>query len=226
MNKQEVENWQYSTATLPSEPMLHPVECDRSLTQQPILSVLQPKGTADLRFSVLGNFCMATGGFQASNFPAGELWVTYDISFSKKVQRPLSLSDHFQAVSGTQTVALPMGVKPVLTAQSTFGCTCDGTVITFPNSYSGSVQVEYNLTAAAISGTGGMFAVMSPSITAYPLLNNNTAWNSVGFTATTYSHIVYIHVQQGGTLTLTWTGALGSGYTTGDLVISECAVRS
>jgi len=83
VDKLSMEQYQFATSTVPSSSMVHPVECDRSKTPISILYVAGPDSTTvDPKFSSLGVFNYATVGQQATA-NLGELWVSYDILFSK-----------------------------------------------------------------------------------------------------------------------------------------------
>lgn len=81
--KRDMENYVYSTSSPPSLSALHPVECARDVTVLDELFVRNsPLTGADLRFSDVGLFQIATVGMQAAAV-IGELWVTYDIELLK-----------------------------------------------------------------------------------------------------------------------------------------------
>lgn len=81
--KRDMENYVYSTSSPPSVSALHPIECARDVTVLSELFIRNvPLTGADLRFSDLGLFQIATVGMQASA-TIGELWVTYDVELIK-----------------------------------------------------------------------------------------------------------------------------------------------
>lgn len=90
--KRDMENYVYSTSSAPSVSALHPIECARDMNVLGELFVRNvPLTGADLRFSDIGNFQIATVGMQATAV-IGELWITYDIEFIKP-----KLPDSFSA---------------------------------------------------------------------------------------------------------------------------------
>lgn len=107
-NKQLMENSAYADSVKPSASMIHGIEC--SLLERPtrllyVLSdtVYDPTQTADNRFNDLGNFFYATVGNTSDGSSLGELWITYDVSFYKKIQRPappVGMSTGFATLSG------------------------------------------------------------------------------------------------------------------------------
>jgi len=60
---------------------VHPIECARSVTSIDELYVRTGAVSTDLRFSDLGQFCVATGGQQTAGLVLGELWISYEIEF-------------------------------------------------------------------------------------------------------------------------------------------------
>lgn len=81
-NKLDMEQYEYAVSTVPSQSMIHPVECAPSSQPTDSLYVDQTSAGGDLRFSRMGVFSIATVGQQAS-CNIGELWVSYDIDFFK-----------------------------------------------------------------------------------------------------------------------------------------------
>jgi len=88
--KRQMEAAEFSSAAVPYETFLHPVECDRSRNVMArqfvvpgITSYTQASG--DARLSVQGNFTIATEGQQVDNTTIGELWVTYHVRLSRPI---------------------------------------------------------------------------------------------------------------------------------------------
>lgn len=80
-SKLSMEQYEYAVATVPSMSAIHPVECMRG---SGVLEYLYTNttGSGDPRFSIFGNFSIATVGQQAAS-NIGELWVSYDIELCK-----------------------------------------------------------------------------------------------------------------------------------------------
>lgn len=87
-SKQQMENADYACSTKPAVSLMHGIECDPA--ERPTKVMYTSVGATDARFSVLGNFQCATQGMSSANVNLGELWVSYDITFYKKQQLPLS----------------------------------------------------------------------------------------------------------------------------------------
>lgn len=88
--KRQMEAAEFSSAAVPFETFLHPIECDRSrnvLAQEYVVPGITKYSDApgDARLSVLGNFTIATEGQQVDGTTIGELWVTYHVKLSRPV---------------------------------------------------------------------------------------------------------------------------------------------
>lgn len=90
VNRQEMENSQYSVSCKPSQNCVHGIECARNQTSVSELymrSGAVPSG-GDIRLYDHARFSIATQGFQAASINIGSLYITYDISFLKPIQPP------------------------------------------------------------------------------------------------------------------------------------------
>lgn len=82
--KAEMMAYEYSSSGLPSEDIIHPVECDPRQIPVSVLDVSNsPTSPGDHRFADLGIFTIATSGFQGIDVVVGELWVTYQVTLLK-----------------------------------------------------------------------------------------------------------------------------------------------
>lgn len=84
--KQSMEVADFATSSAPCNDQIHPIECD---PKQNVLQKLYIQNAVDnaslpddARFSVLGNFQLATSGMQAVS-TIGELWVSYHVRLTK-----------------------------------------------------------------------------------------------------------------------------------------------
>lgn len=84
-NKQQMENYEFSQSTVPSQSICHPIECDPTQTQcGGIFNMYNPADTSgDLRLYDIGRFNIATVGMQEAGSVIGELWVTYKVCLLK-----------------------------------------------------------------------------------------------------------------------------------------------
>lgn len=139
VNKMQMDNTEYTTSAKPSESFFHPIECDMKANPLQTLyirggSVTSPLG--DQRMYDLGNFQIATFGVAATSVTLGELWVTYEIEFSKPILTgALSqdvLSDHYYANSINQSTT-PLSTAGSIRPYSTLGGNVtSGTTYNFP----------------------------------------------------------------------------------------------
>jgi len=165
-SKSEMLNYEFSTSVKPSESVLHMVECDPNQTVLSDLYCLNgdvPSGK-DERFYNLGNFQIATTGFQGSSVNVGELHVTYQVRLLKpKLFVALGAeiaSVHFTQATGI-TNALPLGTAAsVVEVYDNLGITFDsGIQISLPKS-----NVKNRYMGWCIWG-GTAAAVVAPNIT-------------------------------------------------------------
>lgn len=83
--KSEMENYEFGQSCKPSESQIHPIECARNQTtiSELYTRANEPREGEDIRLYDLGNFQIATNGFQGQRVNCGELWVTYQVTFFK-----------------------------------------------------------------------------------------------------------------------------------------------
>jgi len=123
INKQQMENYEFSQSSVPSASLMHPIECDPSLTAgNGLFYVDNPTDSdnnADPRLYNLGKFNIATVGMQAAA-TIGELWCTYKVCLMKPRQvGNNNQSDQWILDYATLTELVPFGIYPVLTSSST-----------------------------------------------------------------------------------------------------------
>lgn len=117
VNKQSMENYEGGISGKPSVSIRYFVECSKLRTVLSELYVRQgavPSGQ-DQRLYDLGNFQIATNGFQGTSVNAGELWVCYQVALRKpKLFAALGQYGSFATAgivqAGAYTNALPLGV--------------------------------------------------------------------------------------------------------------------
>lgn len=109
-SKRAMEAAEFSSAGVPYDRFIHPIECDparnvmRSMYIVPgITDASQASG--DERMSVLGNLTIATVGQQTTGDVIGELWISYHIRLSRPIlEDTIAPSTEFcQEVTGTAT---------------------------------------------------------------------------------------------------------------------------
>lgn len=136
-------NHEFANSAKPSECFYHPVECKRSIT--PISQLFVRSGAVttnnDPRLYDLGRFQIATVGMQNAGVGdvIGELWATYEISFSKSAKletAPIGeiLTAHYQLATWGNTA--PIGTASTLSGSSSLRGTITGSgaLYNFPSS--------------------------------------------------------------------------------------------
>lgn len=155
-NKQQMENYEFSQSSVPSQSILHAIECDPSQTQcGGIFNMYNPNDdSGDTRLYDIGKFNIATVGMQAASI-IGELWVSYKICLLKpRLASVNDVMDGYTALASTITEVYPIGTLGTLTPF------VDNSGFTSPNvttanridvdpGYSGLLQVTvyYNLSS-------------------------------------------------------------------------------
>jgi len=199
-SKQAAESYEFSSSTVPFEKMLHPVECapgsnvTRRLFTRNNLGDIASGGTQSMYD--LGTFQVITQGMQSA-YTVGELWVSYDIFFTKPRINPQTNSPyiHFtESPAASATAAAPLGTTAaVATSDSTLlGIQCLGpTKFLFYNP-------GYYLINAAWSGasiTGNATFSFGSAIVAGPnILLDNAAAHIPSYGSATANLIYVIQV--------------------------------
>lgn len=121
-SKQQMENYEFSQSSTPSNSILHPIECDPTQTQcGGIFNVTDQvlDNTGDIRLYDIGRFSIATVGMQAAA-TIGELWVSYKICFLKpKLVSVSESADYYRQTSpNTISPTAPVGTYTTLQAFS------------------------------------------------------------------------------------------------------------
>jgi len=162
LNKQQMENYEFSQSTIPSQSILHPIECDPTQTQcGGIFNMYNPDDSnGDTRLYDVGRFNIATVGMQAADATVGELWVTYKICFLKpKLQAVSEVADQFVLDPGTTTSSNWLGdisLAQVRRTSSFVTTLVDSDTISISPSFVGVMQItmilETNADCTAITG--------------------------------------------------------------------------
>jgi hypothetical protein len=138
------ENSEYAVVTKPSMCIVHAIECAPNTGRDEFLYVrdpyqIDPTQTNDSRFYDMASVQVMTSGLPGTTGALlGQLWVSYDIEFSKPV-------------------VSPTGVAPFVISNP------DGTIVPRSTSRSTSVTTEYSLAPAAAT----VYPVFAPSSGVY-----------------------------------------------------------
>lgn len=199
ISKLQMENSQYCSTVKPSQSCMHAIECDpRQMVMESLYIQKPTTSTNDLRFQNLGNFVIATSGFQGTSVNCGELWVTYDIVLRKSIlyQRGANLGDHWELPATVSTSDYFGFATASLQTSSNLGTSLTATTIKFPSGFSGIVSVTYRtfgisaaLTAPTLTGSLGVSPL---NIIQGDTLNNtlNSSVTSAVLEFTTYWSVV------------------------------------
>lgn len=185
VNKQQMENTEFTVSCKPSCDMLHPIECAPQQTTLPLMYTRTgavPAGQ-DARLYDLGLFVLATVGSQASPV-VGELWCSYDIELLKpQLELPIgaeALSAHYQLSVIGNAGYLGTSVAPVQKFDNIgLKFVPTGTNfnrIDFPPGTQGTFKADVTLTCAPSSGTWvGPNWGFGTGIVQLPIFNNDVS---------------------------------------------------
>lgn len=229
VNKQQMDNTEYTTSTPIYGCVYHPIECDPRTNPLNTLYVRggAVPGNSDQRMYDLGIFQIATFGVQGTSVVCGELWCSYDVVFSKPISTSALgqdvLTDHFAL--GTVTNAHPLGTTSALRAGSSIGGTItSGTTYNFPTVFQeGTFLVTAGWFGGAVNWTPATLTPTNCTISqiwlgdAAPSLNcPNSASN------TTAASQVFVVVLTGLNASIAFSGAtLPTSVSNGDLVVTQ-----
>lgn len=210
-SKAEMLNYEFSCSAKPSESLLHMVECAPNQTvlgHRYTRPGLPPAGT-DIRFFDLGNFQIATTGFQGSGVNIGELHCTYQVRLLKP-KLFVALGNDINvagaaSVSGVSAAA-PLGNGTFVSRFDNFGITIAGQTISLPRSQVVETYVvDYFM-------VGDVAAIIVNPVVAGANLDFSvlSGWSSPqnATTSTTISQRFVFRTRGDGLVpTLTWGGA-------------------
>lgn len=148
-SKQQIENYEFANSSVPSQSMLHALECDPKLGNEVkyIFNERDSDVNADPRNYNLGKTTIATQGMQAAS-TVGELWVSYKVCLLKpRLGYDDNIADCYQ-MRGNIAATTPLGDEPLLASLKNVGFTrqiIDGVSdnkIEFNEAFNGIVRVE------------------------------------------------------------------------------------
>ena len=197
-NKQEMENYEFAGSVVPSQNIIHPIECDPRQTQCNGIFNINTNNNllgGDKRLYDLGDFSIATIGLPSSAETCGELWVSYDVCLMKPRLNPSSgsVADHYYSPLGTgfTSGSQYFGTDSALTTDSDdFTNLASGTTITFDKSFYGNIQVYMSIQMGATAAPQMPAVAGSNGATAFNILNGNTQNVYNSFFSTT-STVIY-----------------------------------
>lgn len=165
-SKAEMLNYEFSTSCKPSESCIHMIECapDQTvLSKQYTRPHAVPPGE-DIRMYDLGQFQIATTGFQGTSVNIGELHCTYQVRLLKP-KLFVALGNEINYAHYTNTVgvvnATPLGTASAVVVADNIGLVITSTTVTFPVSR----IIESYWVYIFHLGTVGAAAALAPAIT-------------------------------------------------------------
>jgi len=194
--KVQMLNEYYSNDCKPSESMIHLVECDPAENPFRIQYVRPgavPAGASVQNYD-LGNFYIATTGFQGTSVVCGELFVTYEVELKKPVPAGLSgvfNGAHLTATTGISTSAY-FGSNTTYRYNNWYGgsVTNSNTTLTIPPGFGGNLMLVYTVsgTSAAISNP----AFSATNLVAYNAFGANGVASFISTGTTTNSTLILV----------------------------------
>lgn len=194
-NKQEMENHYFAQSTVPSNSVLHAVECKKGESPLSKLYIADTTDPGyDPRFSDYGNFSIATVGMPGVSVNLGELWVSYRVSLAKPRLSDIHDGTTNRAGRSIVSTANPLGTTS-LYSKGLIPVTVTNTTISIVAQPSDAYFVTLIWTGAGVVGA----AAPSQALTGCSYISgmfNNGAGNIVfagnGGTVTTLSSSFYL----------------------------------
>lgn len=164
-NKQQMENYAHGQSGVPSEDIVHEIECQKSQTTATTLYIrgIQVPAGQDPRLYDWGTFYIATQGMQANNVNLGELWCTYVVELIKP-RLPDQGTDPAPPVNGTLTdhFSLPGPAGQAITTSHYFGA-------------GGPIGNTQPSTGSSLNGSVGYYSTAGPDLYFIPGYNQTPA---------------------------------------------------
>jgi len=179
-DKQEMENHFFAQSSVPSQSVMHAIECKKGLS--PVKTLYIRTGAkpsdADLRWTDFGNFYIATVGLQGTSINLGELWVSYKVTLRKPRLPVGGIAQIPQARLSRllYTNALPLGTTTVVSKSSLLDLVVTGNTISFL-----AMPTEYYLVEVFWYGTPAAFG--PPVITYNNFVGSPDLWFEGGTTS-------------------------------------------
>jgi hypothetical protein len=226
-SKQQMENTFGASSCSAVEHMLHGIECDRSEQQQPILSVRQPTGNQDKRFSVLGILNICTHGCPVNEI--GEGWITYDITLRNGIINVAKANWHYK-IDSSIIADKPFGTSQLVPESGSqnecFTIAKGGNTIVFNDWVNGRYKILYNYYATTPDPSHAWNMAVSGGCTNLSIENGDSVFYAHGASTTSDLYTWDVSVTNGGTVTLTNASFGPSGLSGGDLTIIEIGFKS
>jgi hypothetical protein len=171
-SKVEVLNEYWASETVPSQELVHPIECDGNenpFKVQYVRSGTVPTGDSQLMYD-LGTTYVCTSGMQGSNV-VGDLWVTYEVELKK----PLMSSNVTSTTGLLYGISLSTDASNLFTGMTyaigNLTVTATANTITFPQGLFGqfNVYIEVEATTSFTTQTWANTFPTATNLVAAPI---------------------------------------------------------
>jgi hypothetical protein len=175
-NKRAMEITDFATSVAPCYSAIHPIECDprenvmrKMFVQSGLTAISQYPD--DPRFSLPGNFQIATVGMQTAGQTIGEVWLSYDVvlskpqlvtSLSQGASQKTAISGYSAGTTGPLVGATSATPAPIFTVVGSGNTTGQILTLTQNSGYAGTWMVTLVI-ASVLNGGGAWTVPLAPS---------------------------------------------------------------
>lgn len=240
-SKTEMMNEYWACETVPSDTMVHPIECDpkeNPFNVQYVRSGDVAAGETKLIYD-LGTTYVATSGQSTNGAVLGDLYVTYEVELRKPVVTSNVTSSALVAARGWTGTILTFNIfgGTLSNSSGNLPCTFSGNTATFPIGTYGTMYITLALLGNAPGFSGALNTDVVPTLTNCNLVgfitNPSTGLEVFGQTLTTSTGVtaLYFHIavtkSSGDTVaTVTWPAPTMTAGTITQAVIRIVNVES
>jgi len=219
----------FSNSGKPSENIMHAIECASPDQAQKLYYVRSgdvPTG-ADIRLYDIASFQLATQKMPAEYDGAGQLWVSYDVTFCKSV---MNNQLGYDINTDKWIITAPTGTDPFgngeanrsLVDHSNLGATLTDDTIFFPVTLgSGYYLVVYKATGASTACTAPTITVSECTLVSAWTNDTATSISDGGSTVTQFIQFMIVRLDSQGAFLQLTSGTLPGTPTFGDLIVTQ-----
>lgn len=225
-SKVQIESYEYSSATVPSNSVIHPVECKARSNVLDNMLIRSNAAPGDLRFYDMGTFQIGTEGMQSA-YTLGELWVSYHVLLTKPyIAHNIFSPDvwHAWAAINTASATNRLGMSSLLSHTDLRYSVVSTNKIGFHKT--GHFLCVYNAGDSTGTVTDQVqFNFDGPGINGMLIWNNFGSNESTAFTVTGSTGAALVHVtQESPDNVVRFTGCTGMTLANADVIIAETFV--
>jgi len=179
-SKQQAENYVGCQTAVPSQSLIHGIECKPGanvLSKYYLRDVSKTFDSDDQKFYDMGKISVFSQGAQAVS-TIGEMWISYDVEFTKPklvTTSQLAMSDIYYGDAGAAISVFSGAVKD---PRSNLGTSLSTNTLTIPGSCPDGVYYvgfEFDNNAALTSGTRPTFGITGSALTAIDLFQTGAS---------------------------------------------------